>query len=515
MKNLKNKNKLSLSNSAYTLAEVVITMLIIAVVAGASIKITRTKLDNIITYNYYAAYQTVKIVTDELLESYSPKKDNYKISFWDKVRFAFKTPIFIPKSYAVPVEEPDTYYTCATEFYTEVGGSGSSFGLGIKAKESLNYSDLDCTNAPRWYSGFSEGTNGYKKCPGKYKFEQKHDSDLNYWDFSLVRDTYVTDSPDYTDSCTRSCGSNNTNNCGSFMNNFRQNRFHCNCVGGEYLGYIVSKEDGLHHGSEDYLNSWPICRCDKKDSSGTSDCTPKDCDEGFIFNPDKCECIPSPMTIPKQNFCQEFEARVNSKGSLLSSVDKITEYCKGDSISSIETNFLDKKPDIILRNGMRIYNISQDYVEIPALVGNTEGSKFTRSSDNKEIDVNKYGYIMYVDIDGSSSEGILWYDVYPFYITLSGNVIPAYNIYDVGASGGDSRLHLTVSIKNILAQGPDSWLYKSVTFREGACRAGFIGENSVYCSKNGFAITKDSRCSQDSADCKIKVIRPMIFLGHS
>ena len=41
---------------AYTLAEVVIVMLVIAVVAGVSIKITKAKLDNIISYTYYMGY---------------------------------------------------------------------------------------------------------------------------------------------------------------------------------------------------------------------------------------------------------------------------------------------------------------------------------------------------------------------------------------------------------------------------------------------------------------------------
>ena len=44
---------------AYTLAEVVIVMLVIAVVAGVSIKITKAKLDNIISYTYFIKFNII------------------------------------------------------------------------------------------------------------------------------------------------------------------------------------------------------------------------------------------------------------------------------------------------------------------------------------------------------------------------------------------------------------------------------------------------------------------------
>ena len=59
---------------AYTLAEIVVTMVIMAIVAGISIKISRAKLDNIITYTYYTAYSTVKTAVSQMLVDFSVKE---------------------------------------------------------------------------------------------------------------------------------------------------------------------------------------------------------------------------------------------------------------------------------------------------------------------------------------------------------------------------------------------------------------------------------------------------------
>lgn len=61
----------------YTLAEIVVVMLIIAVVVGVSIKITKAKLDSVISYTYYAAYSTLRSATSEMIADYDPNKDAY------------------------------------------------------------------------------------------------------------------------------------------------------------------------------------------------------------------------------------------------------------------------------------------------------------------------------------------------------------------------------------------------------------------------------------------------------
>ena len=61
----------------YTLAEIVVVMLIIAVVVGVSIKVTKAKLDSVISYTYYGAYSTLRSATSEIIADYDPNKDVY------------------------------------------------------------------------------------------------------------------------------------------------------------------------------------------------------------------------------------------------------------------------------------------------------------------------------------------------------------------------------------------------------------------------------------------------------
>ena len=56
----------------YTLAEIVVVMLIIAVVVGVSIKITKAKLDSVISYTYYAAYSSSIFLTSISLNLVEP-----------------------------------------------------------------------------------------------------------------------------------------------------------------------------------------------------------------------------------------------------------------------------------------------------------------------------------------------------------------------------------------------------------------------------------------------------------
>ena len=70
-------NKMLKKLKAYTLAEVVIVMLVIAVVAGVSIKITKAKLDNIISYTYYMGYSTLRNVTGQMLGDFKSTDDDY------------------------------------------------------------------------------------------------------------------------------------------------------------------------------------------------------------------------------------------------------------------------------------------------------------------------------------------------------------------------------------------------------------------------------------------------------
>ncbi|MFQ8626938.1 MAG: type II secretion system protein, partial [Candidatus Gastranaerophilaceae bacterium] len=61
----------------YTLAEIVIVMLIIAVIVGVSIKVTKSRLDNVISYTYYSTYSTLRSVTSNMLADFNPNDEIY------------------------------------------------------------------------------------------------------------------------------------------------------------------------------------------------------------------------------------------------------------------------------------------------------------------------------------------------------------------------------------------------------------------------------------------------------
>ena len=226
-------------------------------------------------------------------------------------------------------------------------------------------------------------------------------------------------------------------------------------------------------------------------------------DETYEWSEEQCKCVISPRTLPRKglNFCKLFERHANIMGN--------SEVCSGSSISSGTTNFADKKPDISLRNGLLIYNMHSDASELPILANNTQGGTYEGVPNT-----NTYGYTVYVDIDGAKGDSQLWSDVYPFYITLSGKIIPGYDSANPGISGGDSSRHLLVSIQyEDYSSGKRrlKWLAKSVPFKEGACQSGYIGDATPYC-KNNTPITKLSECTDDgNSMCHLKHIQPIRF----
>lgn len=206
-------------------------------------------------------------------------------------------------------------------------------------------------------------------------------------------------------------------------------------------------------------------------------------------------------TIPRsgEKFCAMFALFVNTK-TVANEQDFI---CRGDSVTDT-SNFNEKKPDLTLRNGMLLYNISKGPFEISDLNNNTGVDIKYNAADGREIDVNKWGYIVYIDLNGDKGNGELWDDVYKFYITMSGKVIPVYN---AAGDGGNNRFHLQVSV---IEEIEETWIKKSVSFKEGACSSGYVGSATPYCSAAP-AVTKAVKCAAEDAVCKLKIIVPVRF----
>ena len=227
-------------------------------------------------------------------------------------------------------------------------------------------------------------------------------------------------------------------------------------------------------------------------------------DETYEWSEEQCKCIISPRTLPRQgaNFCKLFEANANIMGN--------TDVCQGSAIASNTTDFSDKKPDVTLRNGLRIYNMHNDATAIAMLEGNTQGGVYDGVPNT-----NAYGYTVYIDIDGVKGDSKLWSDVYPFYITLSGKVIPGYDhVANPNGAGGDSTSHMQVSVEYEhfnSGKRAITWLAKSVPFKEGACLSGYVGDATPYC-RNNPSVTKAPNCTAESDSvCRVKQIQPVRF----
>lgn len=190
--------------------------------------------------------------------------------------------------------------------------------------------------------------------------------------------------------------------------------------------------------------------------------------------------------------------------------------CSGGAVDTNVTDFSGITPDIVLRNGMRVFNASQNPANISefTLVDGEHKNSFFTKDDGTKIYLDEFGYTLYIDIDGArNGNSKLWEDIFPFYVTLSGKVVPAYNTTDISGFGGGSRYYLQTSILVDLvnADGSNSyWLdgSKSVAYRESACRSGYVSEKTNYCKRNP-KIEQHNTCKDERNSCTIKKVNPI------
>ena len=234
----------------------------------------------------------------------------------------------------------------------------------------------------------------------------------------------------------------------------------------------------------------------------------RDCPEGKTWDETICGCEENDdsFTGNGAKFCELFETYLNKKGG--------TSVCSGNGITSNTTDFTGKKPDLILRNGIAIYNLSaNDAAVIPELVTVNVVESEDMSDENREILNNQKGYIIYADVDGQNNgDSKLWEDVYPFYITLSGKVIPVFDkTANPDGSGGDSVNHLQMNVvRKRFQQRGLRWVAQGVSFQEAACRSGYIDFRAPYC--DGYQI--DPGCNINSnnvSSCQLRPVKPIGF----
>ena len=527
-------------------------MLIISVIVGVTIGVTKAKLDKITNYTYTNAYLTLRDVTRNIFSDFNPQDEDYILtnnSFITKIFSAVFPPAQAKTVYACAIDRPNTELVYVRP---DLAGSRDFY-------ESLD--DVDCSSQNfRWFSGtvVAPGlfftpphTGSYVKCPGRHYYTgNKNDVRYRYWandeSSSYTFDLVKTGG---TPSCNSPCG-DGTSNCGEYYTPVIR---HYTCL--DYVipevvesGHIIKPTqyiEGKIMCSDMYSCSKATMICeyeydDDDDDEETIPVEPDSCIEpsdaekkvqycqGKTFNSSPavcsweeivpwppacpeteewnysatdCRCIPTARTLPRRgaNLCKMFAERTNTKSG--------TTDCSGSSISVNTTDFQDKKADLTLRNGMLVYNLSHDPSEIAVLSNNKQGGSYAGVPNT-----NSYGYTVYVDINGKSGDSKLWEDVYPFYITMSGFVIPGYDkTANPAGSGGDSVDHMQVSVESEIIDYNGvrklNWVERSVPFQLGACRAGYVGSDTPYC--NG--VFRAASCSASNSSCRLKYISPVKF----
>lgn len=497
---------------AYTLAEVVIVMLVVAVVVSVSIKITKTKLDHIVSYTYYSAYSTVRNVTGQILADFSVKEDKKYLELPDGT-LSFLNNLFVQKAYAkscyAESDYNDTKKYC-TDYQIVDACTIKNWDCNSHIGQYGITADLCARGQSVPYAlWLTQGKSGYANNIGMvdYTFQKLIDEGKlagQYW----VSWTNPPSCRDYWGETGSYSGAGNSCHDSDMSQK-------CNYNGVMLITSteIVPKNDEPDP-EPDPTPTPNVCanqptdaeietkHCQGWNWNGYPTCQYERivCPDGQHFSENACGCVPESATLPRkgQNFCEKFVEYSNTKSN--------SPECNGDKVTDASKSFSEYEPDIILRNGMRLYNVRQNPDDIDVLQNNTQGASYEGVPN-----VNTYGYTIYIDIDGEKGASTLWEDVYPFYITMSGKVIPAYDT-TAGAEeiGGSSARHLMVSVQQEIVSGGARkiiWHKKSVSYKDGACASNYISPATPYCS----GVNLIPQCNDTINVCVLKYIAPVKF----
>lgn len=181
-----------------------------------------------------------------------------------------------------------------------------------------------------------------------------------------------------------------------------------------------------------------------------------------------------------------------------------------EATSSVQTavtskDFSSLTPHITFSNGLKMY-MASDLEEISAL------------SDSVD-EADREGFVVYVDVDGTRSKSKLYDDVFPFYLTKSGKVIPGYDASIIAGANCEKSLAFDIlyddfssgdrKLKRLDGTTLDNT--DTYSFKNAACLSGYV-KSLKYC---GFdpAVGKEVNginCNTNTqADCRIRVRKPI------
>ncbi len=195
-------------------------------------------------------------------------------------------------------------------------------------------------------------------------------------------------------------------------------------------------------------------------------------------DPEPVEVIINPT---KDDFCQKIKENYNTKAT----------NCSAAAIDVDTTNFRGKSPHITLANGLMLYIAEFDTIE-----------EISDSNDEKD----RQGFILFIDVDGSTGKSTLYEDVFPYYLTVSGKVIPGYKDSTGNHSGAANKDHLSMNVIYDNYSGNNreiKLLMKDSNFKRAACTTGYV-RSSKYCDGN----VQYNLCKKQEHDCRFIINKP-------
>lgn len=223
---------------------------------------------------------------------------------------------------------------------------------------------------------------------------------------------------------------------------------------------------------QEYQNYMPPC--------------PQDCARfGMLYSSAKRTCV---MPASATSLCLRIKDEYNiSKSSCDVSASQMAANVAG--------GFKDKTPHIKLSNGLNLYIVS-DLLKVDML------------ADSEGVE-DRVGYLVYVDVNGDEGKGALYSDVFPFYILVSGKVVPLYSSPEAGGANSVENLSGNILYDDYSTGNRVVKVSKTnLDFKTGACATGYI-KSAIYCG----SIESDAHCANSDSDCRYIINKPMKFFG--
>ncbi len=157
---------------------------------------------------------------------------------------------------------------------------------------------------------------------------------------------------------------------------------------------------------------------------------------------------------------------------------------------------------------MIIHILSDTPAIIPVMKATNNSTEAATASNS--------GFTIFIDINGKSGKSKLYEDVFPFYLMLDGNVVPAHDLSGIGGANDEELLSFGV-IYNDFTTGSRQVksLGNNISYQKAACWTGAVTA-PAYCKMvdSNAILERDLTCKAESANCKIIVNRPFVMFGN-